>query len=61
MRTLFIAFGFMVLAYLVYNDFSARFILGTTFLLVAGDYLITFMQEFIIEFRKELEDRKNND
>lgn len=61
MRTLFTAAWFFVLAYLLYNDASAKFILATTFLFLAGYFLICFIEDFIIEFRKELEDRKNND
>lgn len=61
MRTLFTAAFFLFLGYLIYTDAPSRFMFAATTVYVGVYFLISFIEDFIIEFRKELHDRKNND
>lgn len=61
MRTLFTVAFLLFLAYLIYDDAPSRFMFAATTVYLGIYFLICFIEDFIIEFRKELEDRKNNE
>lgn len=61
MRALYTAVYFLAVAYLLYNNAPHRFMVISIFLYLAGYLVICFLEDFLIEFRKELEDRKNNE
>lgn len=59
MRILFTAVWFFVLAYLVYIDAPSTIIFSATLLSLGAYFLICFLEDFLIEYRKERDE--NND
>ena len=61
MRTLFTAAFFLFLGYMIYTDAPSRLMFSATTIFVGVYFIICFIEDWLIEFRKELADRKNNE
>ncbi|MER2010370.1 MAG: hypothetical protein ABS939_23305 [Psychrobacillus sp.] len=59
MRTLFTVVYFFTISYFVYADAPSRMIFASIPFYLGGYFLICFIEDFLIEFRKERD--KNND